>query len=77
MYLYYTLITEHRTRTLKQCKFVEQLCAKKDIGFLTNVTTTTREKRTDESQEEYWRDVRYDWLERCTETRNCHRTSFR
>jgi len=49
------------------CRFVEKYCAEKDIGFLTNVTTVTREKRARESQEEYWRDVRYDWLERCTE----------
>jgi|TARA_B110000196_G_C21131852_1_gene658912 tRNA(Ile)-lysidine synthase len=47
--------------------FVEQWCAKNNIGFLTNVTTNTRAKNSRESQEEYWRDVRYDWLERCTE----------
>jgi tRNA(Ile)-lysidine synthase len=48
-------------------QFVERWCAKKDIGFLTNVPGNTRIKQADESQEEYWRDVRYDWLERCTE----------
>ena len=49
------------------CSFVEKYCADNDIGFLTNVTTNTREKHARESQEEYWRNVRYDWLERCTE----------
>jgi tRNA(Ile)-lysidine synthase len=46
---------------------VSNYCADNDIGFLTNVTGQEREKQTRESQEEYWRSIRYDWLERCTE----------
>jgi tRNA(Ile)-lysidine synthase len=56
--------TEHGN---KAYEFVGNYCADNDIGFLTNVTTDTRIKRADESQEEYWRSIRYDWLERCTE----------
>ena len=51
----------------KACEFVGNYCADNDIGFLTNVTGPEREKQTRESQEEYWRSIRYDWLERCTE----------
>ena len=51
----------------KALEFVSNYCADNDIGFLTNVTGQEREKQTRESQEEYWRSIRYDWLERCTE----------
>ena len=51
----------------KALEFVSNYCADNDIGFLTNVTGQEREKQARESQEEYWRSIRYDWLERCTE----------
>jgi len=51
----------------KALEFVGNYCADNDIGFLTNVTGQEREKQARESQEEYWRSIRYDWLERCTE----------
>ena len=51
---------------MKAMKFVNNYCADNDIGFLTNVGTP-RPKIDRESQEEYWRSIRYDWLERCTE----------
>tara|TARA_B110000858_G_scaffold1313_1_gene1519 strand:+ start:142 stop:759 length:618 start_codon:yes stop_codon:yes gene_type:complete len=55
--------TEHGN---KAYEFVGNYCADNDIGFLTNVGTL-RDKERNESQEEYWRSIRYDWLERCTE----------
>jgi len=55
--------TEHGN---KAYEFVGNYCADNDIGFLTNVGTF-RDKERNESQEEYWRSIRYDWLERCTE----------
>ena len=51
----------------KALEFVSNYCADNDIGFLTNVTGQEREKQARESQEESWRSIRYDWLERCTE----------
>jgi tRNA(Ile)-lysidine synthase len=72
--------TEHGTKAME---FVGNYCSDKDIGFLTNGGPWTmnaapsprrvaapykrREKNANESQEEYWRWIRYDWLERCTE----------
>jgi len=55
--------TEHGNNAYE---FVGNYCADNDIGFLTNVGTP-RDKERNESQEEYWRSIRYDWLERCTE----------
>ena len=51
---------------MKAMKFVNNYCSDNDIGFLTN-TGIDREKHPKESQEEYWRSIRYEWLERCTE----------
>ena len=51
----------------KAMRFVEKYCKKNDIPWLTNIPFNNREKTPKESQEEYWRDIRYDWLERCTE----------
>ena len=48
-------------------QFVSDYCNQQDIPFLTNVTGQERERHKDESQEEYWRSIRYEWLERCTE----------
>ena len=56
--------TEHSNKAFE---FVGNYCEGKDIPWLTNVPGNTRIKQADESQEEYWRDIRYDWLERCTE----------
>jgi len=61
--LYFNHGTHHG---MKAMKFVNNYCADNDIGFLTN-TGTNREKHPKESQEEYWRSIRYDWLELCTE----------
>lgn len=61
--LYFNHGTHHG---MKAMKFVNNYCADNDIGFLTN-TGIDREKHPNESQEEYWRSIRYDWLERCTE----------
>ena len=61
--LYFNHGTHHG---MKAMKFVNNYCADNDIGFLTN-TGIDREKHPKESQEEYWRSIRYDWLERCTE----------
>ena len=55
--------TEHGHKAFK---FVEQYCKEKDIPCLTNIPANNREKTPRESQEEYWRNIRYDWLERCT-----------
>ena len=60
MYLYYTSITVLNTDTM-QCGSL------KNIPWLTNIPTNNREKSPRESQEEYWRNIRYNWLERCTE----------
>jgi tRNA(Ile)-lysidine synthase len=51
----------------KAMEFVGNYCADNDIGFLMNGLYQSRKKNADESQEEYWRWIRYDWLERCTE----------
>jgi len=56
--------TAHGTKAME---FVGNYCADNDIGFLTNGLYKSRKKNADESQEEYWRWIRYDWLERCTE----------
>ena len=56
--------TEHGHKAFK---FVEQYCKEKDIPCLTNIPANNREKTPRESQEEYWRSIRYNWLERCTE----------
>ena len=61
--LYFNHGTHHG---MKAMKFVNNYCADNDIGFLTN-TGIDREKHPKESQEEYWRSIRYEWLERCTE----------
>ena len=61
--LYFNHGTHHG---IKAMKFVNNYCADNDIGFLTN-TGIDREKHPKESQEEYWRSIRYEWLERCTE----------
>ena len=55
--------TEHGHKAFK---FVEQYCREKDIPCLTNIPGGNRVKAPRESQEEYWRNIRYDWLERCT-----------
>ena len=62
--LYFNHGTEHGHRAMQ---FVEKYCNEKDIPWLTNIPDDNREKTTRESQEEYWRSIRYDWLERCTE----------
>ena len=62
--LYFNHGTEHGHRAMQ---FVEKYCNEKDIPWLTNIPDDNREKTTRESQEEYWRNIRYDWLERCTE----------
>ena len=56
--------TEYGHRAMQ---FVEQYCREKEIPCLTNILGNNREKTPRESQEEYWRNIRYDWLERCTE----------
>jgi len=56
--------TEHGN---KAYEFVGNYCSGKDIPWLTNIPANNREKTPRESQEEYWRNIRYDWLERCTE----------
>ena len=61
--LYFNHGTHHG---IKAMKLVNNYCADNDIGFLTN-TGIDREKHPKESQEEYWRSIRYEWLERCTE----------
>jgi tRNA(Ile)-lysidine synthase len=55
--------TEHGHKAFK---FVGDYCESNDIPWLTNIPTNNREKTPRESQEEYWRNIRYDWLERCT-----------
>jgi len=62
--LYFNHGTEHGHRAMQ---FVEKYCNEKDIPWLTNIPDDNREKTPRESQEEYWRNIRYDWLERCTE----------
>mgnify|MGYP003654076724 FL=1 len=47
--------TEHGHKAMQ---FVEKYCRE--------IPTNNREKTPRESQEEYWRNIRYDWLERCT-----------
>ena len=66
MCLYCTSNTALNTDT-KAFEFVGDYCEGNDIPWLTNIPTNNREKTSRESQEEYWRDIRYDWLERCTE----------
>jgi tRNA(Ile)-lysidine synthetase-like protein len=56
--------TEHGHNAMR---FVEKYCKEKDIPWLTNIPANNREKTPRESQEEYWRNIRYNWLERCTE----------
>ena len=57
----------HRTgHSNSAAEFVCNYCADNNIGFLTN-DGNHREKHPRESQEEYWRNIRYDWLERCTD----------
>ena len=56
--------TEHGKKAMQ---FVENYCMEKDIPWLTSVPSSMREKTPRESQEEYWRNIRYEWLERCTE----------
>ena len=51
----------------KAYEFVGNYCSGKDIPWLTNIPANNREKTPRESQEEYWRNIRYNWLERCTE----------
>ena len=47
--------------------FVCNYCVENDIGFLTNVYEDKPMRLKTDSQEEYWRKCRYNWLERCTE----------
>ena len=61
--LHFHHCTEHGH---KAAQFVEKYCREKDIPWLTNIPSNNREKTRAESQEEYWRNIRYDWLERCT-----------
>ena len=56
--------TEHGHKAMK---FVEEYCKERDIPWLTNIPANNREKTPRESQDEYWRSIRYNWLERCTE----------
>jgi tRNA(Ile)-lysidine synthase len=64
----FVLHYNHRS-TIKDpaMSFVEKYCADNSIGFLTNCYETLPERSNRESQEEYWRRCRYNWLERCTE----------
>jgi tRNA(Ile)-lysidine synthase len=62
--LYFNHGTEHGHKAMK---FVEEYCKERDIPWLTNIPANNREKTPRESQEEYWRSIRYNWLERCTE----------
>ena len=62
--LYFNHGTDHGHKAMR---FVEKYCKENDIPWLTNIPLNNREKTPKESQEEYWRDIRYDWLERCTE----------
>lgn len=61
--LHFNHSTEHGNKAMK---FVEKYCKEKDIPWLTNISANNREKTPRESQEEYWRNIRYEWLERCT-----------
>jgi tRNA(Ile)-lysidine synthetase-like protein len=61
--LHFHHCTEHGH---KAAQFVEKYCREKDIPWLTNIPSNNREKTRAESQEEYWRNIRYEWLERCT-----------
>ena len=57
---------DHGTATSREAlNHVSVQVKKYDCGFMYG--QIGRAKRDDESQEEYWRNVRYDWLERCTE----------
>jgi tRNA(Ile)-lysidine synthase len=55
--------TDHSANAFQ---FVGDYCEKNDIPWLCNRPDITREKTPRESQEEYWRNIRYEWLERCT-----------
>jgi len=70
--LYYHHGTEHGARALE---FLEAFAKERNVGLLSNYLSskdnfsafeTTPSKHKRESQEEYWRRIRYDWLERCT-----------
>ena len=56
--------TAHGKRAIE---FVGNYCTDNDIPFLTNQPHAEwHDKDPRESKEEYWRRIRYDWLERCT-----------